>query len=153
MSEAALSGVFVLAALVLLPAPAAAQVQRCEGADGKPVYVSGPCPQGTRPIRSLPPTEAPSAAERKAAQQRAHKDAGKAAALERERKAEDLRIAREQQRSAAQAKKDDAHCRRLQTKLRHAQEDLAAAPLAKRADAQRRARRAEEAYAADCVAS
>lgn len=143
--------VIAAAILSIATTPASAQdVQRCETADGKISYANGPCPPGTRAVRTLPPANAPSAADRQAAQQRAKQDAGKLAVIERDQKAQEARAAREQERAENATKKKEAHCRRLATRLRHAQEDLANAPLKKRTEAQRRVKRADELHAEDC---
>ncbi len=142
----------ISALLISLAAvPASAQdVQRCEDANGRVSYASGPCPQGTTAVRTLAPAATPSAADRKAAQQRAQQDTRDAAAIDRARKAEEQRIAREQEQAQARAKKQEAQCRRLETRLRQEQDDLASAPSNKRAEAQRRVRRAEQAYVEEC---
>jgi hypothetical protein len=142
----------LLAALIALAAlPAAAQdVQRCEAADGKVSYANGPCPPGSTAMRTLPPAGAPSAADQKAAQQRLQQDARGVAALDRARKAEEDRVAREHELALSKAKKQESQCRRLQASLRYAQEDLASARLHKRAEAQRRVVRAEDRYVEDC---
>lgn len=131
-------------------AAAAQDVQRCETAERKVIYVNGPCPAGTTSIRTLAPTAAPGTEEQKAARQRAQQDVQKAAAIERSRKADDAAAARAQEQARARAAKKEAHCRRLETRLRHAQEDLAGATLKKQTEAQRRVKRAEELYAQDC---
>ncbi len=137
--------------LSLVAVPAAAQdVQRCEDANGKVSYASGPCPQGTTAVRTLPPAGTPSPVDRKAAQQRAQQDTRDAAALDRARKAEEQRIAREQEQAQTKAKKQEAQCRRLETQLRQEREELASTPSNKRAEAQRRVSRAEQAYVEEC---
>jgi dTMP kinase len=143
--------IVVLSIMSLAAAPASAQdVQRCEDASGKVSYANGQCPQGTTAVRTLPPAATPSAADRKAAQQRAQQDTRDAAALDRARQAEEQRIAREQEQAQAKAKKQEAQCRRLETRLRQEQNELAIASSNKRAEAQRRVRRAEQAYAEEC---
>lgn len=142
-------------ALVLLAALAAAgaqaqTVQRCEGPDGKVTYADGPCPSGTTSVRTLPPAGASSAADQKAAQERSRRAVQAAEQAERQRRAEEAQIARARAQEDAKARKRDAHCRRLESRLRLAQEDLAAAALGKRAEAQRRVRRAEALVAEDC---
>jgi hypothetical protein len=138
-----------LAVAAFLPVMAQ-DIQRCEAPDGRISYANGPCPPGTTAVRTLPPSVAPSAADRQAAQQRARRDAREAVALERTRKAAEERAAREHEQAQAKAKKHEAHCRRLETRLRQAQEELAAATLKKRTEAQRRVKRAEELYAQEC---
>jgi hypothetical protein len=128
----------LLAAALLVTGAQAQTVPRCEAADGTVTSADGPCPAGSKPVRSLAPTTAPSAAEQKAAQ------------AERNRKAEETRLAREQEKAQARAKKQETHCRRLETRLRHAQEDLAGATLQRRTEAQRRVKRADKLYAEDC---
>jgi hypothetical protein len=140
---------FVLLALAALPAMAQ-DVQRCQGADGKVSYANSACPPGTTTVRTLPPAEAPPAAEQKAARQRAQQDLRSAAALDRARKAEEDRAAREQARQLTAALKRETHCRSLQTSIRHAQEDLAGARPRQRTEMQRRLARAEDAYRGDC---
>ncbi len=76
-----------------------------------------------------------------------------AAEIDRVRKAEEQRVLRQQEQGQAQAKKQDIHCRRLQTRLRQANEELTEAKPQKRAEAQRRVRRAEEIYLEDCGAA
>lgn len=147
MSRAAV--VATLLALALTPA-AAQQVQRCESADGRVAYVSGACPPGTRAVRTLPPAEQPSAADRQAETDRARQDAKTVDAVEHERKAQAARNAREQERAENKARKQETHCRRLETRMREAREDLAEATLKKRPEAQRRVRRTEELYAEAC---
>jgi hypothetical protein len=139
------------AGLLAAWAPAVAQpVQRCAHADGRITYANGPCPPGSTVVRTLPPAESPSAADRQAAQERARQDGRAAAEIDRRRKADEARAAREQEQALAQAKKKEAHCRRLQSRLRSAQEELAEAPLNKRAEPQRRVKRAEQLYNEDC---
>jgi hypothetical protein len=138
---------------IVATTPVIAQdVQRCEAADGKVTYANGPCPSGTRAVRTLPPADTPSAANQQAAQQRAKQDAGRVAAIERDKKAEETRIAREQERVDIETRKLAAQCRRLESGLQQAQDELAGAPSNKRAEAQRRVKRAEALYTADCVA-
>lgn len=138
----------LLTALAALPAMAD-DVQRCESADGKVTYANSACPPGTTAVRTLPPAGSPSAAERKAAQQRAQQEVRQTAALDRARLAEEQRAARDQERRLAAASKLASHCRRLQTNLRYAQEDLAGRKY-RRVEAQRRVARAEDLYRQDC---
>jgi hypothetical protein len=141
----------LLAALLTVSPPLIAQeVQRCEAPDGRASYAQGPCPPGTRPVRTLPPAEAPSAADRKSARERGEQDVRNAAAIDRARKAEEERLAREQERAQAQARKQEQHCRRLLSRLSTAREELASASPTKRAEATRRVKRAEELYVEDC---
>ncbi len=139
----------VLLALAALPA-AAQDVQRCEAADGKVSYANGSCPPGTSTVRTLPPAGTPSAADHRAALQRAQQDARSVAALDRSRRAEEERDARDRQQAIAQARKQETQCRRLLTSLRYAKEDLATARPAKRIAAQRRVDHAEDLYREDC---
>jgi len=137
--------------LVLAALPVAAQdVQRCEGAGGKVGYVNGVCPAGTVAVRTLPAAGAPGAAEQKAAQQRARQEVRQAAAIDRARLADEERVAREQSKQLAMAKKQEVRCRRLQTSLRHAQEDFAVARPPQRAERQRRVARADDIYREEC---
>lgn len=150
-AAATLLSVAIATALAAAAGAVGAQdVQRCDGPDGKVTYANGPCPEGTRPVRTLPPAQPPSAADQKAARERARQDQRDAEALDRARKAEDERAAREQDKAQAQAAKVEAQCRRLQSRLDAARHEVAGATSTQRADAQRRMRRAEQNYIADC---
>jgi hypothetical protein len=146
------AGYGLLTAVVALGTlPAAAQeMQRCEGPGGKVSYAQGACPPGTTAVRTLPPATTPSSADQKAAQQRAQQDLRNAAALDKARKADEERIAREQEKAAAAAKKQEVHCRRLDARLRQARDELDQSPQARRAEAQRRVGRAQALYVEDC---
>lgn len=134
----------------LSPGIAAQDMQRCEAPDGRVTYAQGACPPGTKAVRALPPASAPSPTDRRAAEQRAQQDARNAAALERRRKAEEERQARADEQALAKAKKQEAHCRRLESRFRLAQQELAEARPGKQAEAQRRVKRAETLYVDDC---
>lgn len=136
---------------LFLPAGAAhAQaIQRCEGG-GQVTYSNGPCPPGTQPARTLAPSPGPNAADEKAARERAQRDARELDRIERERKADEARAEKQRQ---ALAKKEQARareCRKLELRLAQAKDALVRATLAKRADAERKARRAEEQYELQC---
>jgi hypothetical protein len=136
-------------ALLLAGAAHAQSIQRCEGG-GTVTYSNGPCPPGTAPARTLAPNAAPDPAEQKAARERAQRDARELDRIERERKAEEARAAKQRQ---ALAKKEEAkvrECRKLELRLAQANDALDRATLAKRADAERKARRAQEQYELQC---
>lgn len=139
----------VLAACTPL-AVAAQDVQRCESPDGRVTYAQGGCPPGTGAVRALSPAATPSASDRRAAEQRAQQNARNAAALERSRKAEEEREAKANEQALAKAKKQETLCRRLESRLRLAQQELADAKPGKLAEAQRRVKRAEANYIDDC---
>lgn len=139
----------LLIVLAALPAMAN-EVQRCESADGRVSYANGACPPGTIAVRTLPPAGSPSAADQQAARQRAQQEVRQAATIDRVRLAEEQRAVREQERQLAAARKLESHCRRLQTNLRYAKEDLAGARPQRRVEAQRRVARAEDLYREDC---
>jgi hypothetical protein len=146
--------VLLVATLALAATPAPAQdVQRCESADGGVSYANDTCPPGTTAVRTVTAAGAPNAADQKAAQQRAQPDMRRAAEIDRARQAEEQRALRQQEQAQAKAKKQETHCRRLQTRLRQAQEELAESRPPKQAEAQRRVRRAEELYREDCGAA
>ncbi|MBK9246172.1 MAG: DUF4124 domain-containing protein [Burkholderiales bacterium] len=129
----------------------AQEVRRCEGADGRVSYADGACPPGTAAVRTLPPAAVPNDGERAAAQRRAEQDLRQIAQIERARQADEERAARQQQQSLAQARKLENHCRRLQTRLDAAKEELDGASRARqRTQGERRLRRAEDLYVADC---
>ncbi len=124
-------------------------IQRCEGG-GQVTYSNGPCPPGTQPARTLAPSPGPSAADEKAARERARRDASELARIERERKADAARAEKQRQALAKKEQAQARECRKLELRLTQAKDALARATLAKRADAERKARRAEEQYEQQC---
>jgi len=145
-----IAALLVVAAVLVAQGAAAQELQRCEGPDGKVSYAQGACPDGTRAARALPPAEPPSAADRKAAQQRGQQDVRDAAAIDRTRKAEEEKQARDQAQAQARQAKQEAQCRRLQSRLDAARKELAEAPAKNRTEAQRRVKRAEQLFVEDC---
>lgn len=140
----------LLAAAVSAGVPAAAQSVRCESPDGRVTYSNAECPPGTRNVRVVPPAPPPTAADAKGARERARDEQKRAAALDRQRKADEDKAVRER---AAQAKKDEARergCRKLAARVEQAQRDLDRATLAKRSAAEQRLAEARAKLEAAC---
>lgn len=147
-----------LAALLgLLAGAAAAQpvqsvqsVHRCEGADGKVTYANTACPSGTTEVRKVEAAPPPAGEDARAARERARKDAQQVGEIERQRRAEDDKIARE--RAAAQKKREarETECRRLAARLETAQVQLDRASANQRESAQRSVQKAREQFDARC---
>jgi hypothetical protein len=141
-----------LLALMMVTAANAAQAQatRCEAPDGKVTYVGGACPAGTRAARAIDAVPPASAEERKSAETRAAADRKQAEALAKQQRAEEEKQARERAEQAEREKKIKQHCAKLDVDLRHAQEDVDRATPKQRDAAERKLRRAQESYAAQC---
>src|SRR5437016_4761346 len=94
--------VLVGAGLLCASTANAQSVQRCESAEGKVTYSNTSCPAGTEPVRKLEPDEGPSAADQKAARERAQQHSRELDKLERQRQKEEDNAARD--RATAEVK-------------------------------------------------
>lgn len=128
-----------------------AQVIRCESADGKVTYANQACPEGTRPVKTLPPPDPPQDADVKAARDRTKAGQQQVKAIEAQRQSEEEKRARERAAAAKQQEKRDLACRKLATQVRDAEETLSRAALNKRESAEARARRLHAQYTAECA--
>jgi hypothetical protein len=131
---------------------AGAQVIRCESADGKVTYANQACPEGTRPVKTLPPPDPPKAADVQAARDRTKAGQQQVKAIEAQRQSEEEKRARERAAAAKQQEKRDLACRKLATQVRDAEDALSRAALNKREPAETRARRLHAQYTAECAA-
>ncbi len=125
-------------------------VQRCEATDGKVTYANGPCPEDARVVRSLPLDTAPSAADKRAAQERTLKAKR---VLETQEKIEQSRQQKAQRDQNALDRKAQAlarDCGKLSLKVRFAREDLDRAAFGKRPEFERKLARAQENYEKSC---
>lgn len=76
----------VAAGLTLVTSGVCAQtIQRCEGGDGRVAYSEGPCPPGTRAVRSIAPASRPSPEAQTEARERVQRDKEVAQALAAQR--------------------------------------------------------------------
>ncbi len=125
-------------------------VQRCEAADGKVTYANGPCPEGARAVRSLPPDAAPNAADKRAAQERTLKAKKVLQAQERIEQNNQLKAQREKSALDNKAQALARDCGKLSLKVRFAREDLDRAALGKRPEFERKLTRAQENYEKSC---
>jgi len=82
-----------------------ANVQRCEGKDGRVTYSNTQCPEGTVPVRKVNTDPPVSVEAKKAAQELANKDAAAAKQIEKEKAQQDARDRKQQdERARAEAK-------------------------------------------------
>jgi len=144
-----------VAALLVAGAPALmAQTVRCEGADGKVTYANVDCPTGSKPVKTLPPPDPPTAAEAKAARERAKADQQQVKAIESKRQNDADKLAHERaaqaKQQAARREKLEANCRKLAAQIASAADALDRAPLAKRDAADARLRRLRAQHTAEC---
>ncbi|MGZ8273882.1 MAG: DUF4124 domain-containing protein [Burkholderiaceae bacterium] len=98
-----------------------ANVQRCEGKDGRVTYSNTQCPEGTVPIRKVNTDPPVSVEAKKAAQDLAKKDADAAKQLEKDQAGQEARDRKQvDQRAKADAKADA----KAQEKCERAKRDL-----------------------------
>jgi hypothetical protein len=139
----------VVAAGLLCVLPALAQeVQRCETPEGKVTYSNVPCPEGTQSVRKIEPDSAPTAAEQKAARERAQQHSRELDKLERQRQKDEEKAARERATTESKQAKHDAECRKLDARVKVAREEFDNATLDQRQRADRKLRLAEDQAAA-----
>lgn len=142
-------GAFCAAFLLLGTGAASAQtLQRCESADGKVTYSNTACPPGTEPVRTVEGDPGPSAADQKAARERAQQRSRELDKLEKQRQKEEEKAARQRAAAEAREAKREAECRKLDARVRAARAELDAATLARRQALDRKLRAAEDQAAA-----
>jgi Domain of unknown function (DUF4124) len=139
----------VAAASLCAPAAFAQKVERCESPEGKVTYSNSTCPAGTQPVRNIEPDPGPTAADQKAARERAQQHSRELDKLERQRQKEEEKAARDRAAAEAKQAKLDAECRKLDARVRAARADYETATLQDRQQADRKLRSAE-AQAAGC---
>jgi Domain of unknown function (DUF4124) len=98
-------------AVAMLAMPAAAQnVQRCESRDGKVTYSNTTCPDGTSAVRAVNTSPPVAVDEKKAAKDRARKDAADAKAIDQTREKEDAKAERAAADERKTQEKARQHC-------------------------------------------
>jgi chromosome segregation ATPase len=148
MNIPALAAVFAGGAFCAVAA-FAQTVQRCETPEGKVTYSNTSCPTGTEAVRSIERDPGPSAADQKAARERAQQHSRELDKLERQRQKEEEKTARLRAAADAKQAKKDADCRKLDERVRAAREEFDTATLSRRQALDRKLR-AAEAQAAAC---
>lgn len=143
----------LLSAVCLTAAASAQTVQRCESPDGKVTYSNTACPPGTQAVRTIEREPQPPAVDQKAARERTQRYTRQVERLERERKIEEEKAARQRAAAEAKAQKLAAECRKLQSRVDAAKDAFERATLARRQEADRKLRRAQQQYDAACVKS
>jgi len=146
---------YLAAAAALLAADAlsagvatAQQVQRCESPEGRVTYSNSTCPDGTQAVRKIEQDPGPSAADQKAARERAQQHSRELDKLERQRQKDEEKAARERASAEAKQAKHDAECRKLDAHVRAAREEFENATLQRRQQADHKLRLAEDQAAA-----
>ncbi|MCS6944351.1 MAG: DUF4124 domain-containing protein [Sutterellaceae bacterium] len=140
----------VLAVVGAAGAAIAQPVQRCEDGRGHVTYSNAECPPGTQAARTLPRQPAPPAADQQAAQARIQRYTREVERLEAERRRQEEKEARQRAAVQEKARRREAHCRRLAMRVENARQDFERATLAKRHEANRKLRRAQQQYDAAC---
>lgn len=146
----ALSTTPALAALLLVCSGTAAQTLRCETSNGKVTYANTACPEGSRTVRTLPPEAGPTPEDAKAARERLKNDRQKALKIDRERRAEEDKLASIRAADGKRAAERERACRKLALRVTQAEDEAGRAALNKRESAEKRLERAREQFAVDC---
>ena len=97
-----------------------AQVQRCEGKDGKVTYSNRECPAGTSPVRKVDTAPPISVPDDKAAKDRAKKDIAEAKQLDKERKQQEAEEKKAADKRARAEQKIADKCERARRELARA---------------------------------
>jgi len=112
-----------LAVAVLVGGAAAAQsanVQRCEGKDGRVTYSNTQCPEGTLPVRKVNTDPPISVEAKKAAQELAKKDAAAARQIEKDQAQQEARDRKQADERAKADAKAREKCERAKRDLERA---------------------------------
>lgn len=139
---------FFAAASLHFAAASAQTVQRCESPEGKVTYSNTTCPTGTSSVKKIEPDPGPTEADQKAARDRAQQHSRELDKLERQRQKDDEKAARARAAAEARQTKKEAECRKLDARVRAARAEFEDATLARRQQADRKLRLAEEQAAA-----
>src|SRR5215470_17935158 len=108
----ATAAVVVAAGLVCVAPAFSQQVQRCESPEGKVTYSNATCPDGTQAVRKIEPDPDPTAADQKAARERAQQHSRELDKLERQRQKDEEKAARARAVADAKQEKRDVECRK-----------------------------------------
>ncbi len=132
-------------------------VQRCESKEGRVTYSNTECPAGTVPVRKVNTEPPVSVDERKAAQERARKDAAAAKQLDKDRaqqEARERKLADDRARTEARAKERCEQAKRDLERGRNARAEMnaRAATAAKLQKADQEISRREAEVARECAA-
>lgn len=143
-----------LIALALIPfmaAPAWAEIQRCEGADGKVTYSNETCPQDTKPVRKVDTRPQVMESEVKAAKTRAQREADEVKALEKQQEAEEKSQARAHEAARKKEEKQEQECNKLRIAANKAKDAVEHSTLNKRAELEKKQLKAQEAFDKECA--
>jgi hypothetical protein len=140
---------FALIAVVVVSA-AGAEIQRCEGPDGKVTYSNESCPPGTTAVKKVDTRPPVTEADARAAKTRAQREADEAKAIDKQREAEEKSRARA--RDAARKKEEqlERECNKKRIAVNKAKEAVESSTLNKRADLEKILARAQEAFDKEC---
>lgn len=140
----------LVASMLLVAGGAHAQALRCEAADGKVTYANTHCPPGTQLKRELAAPPPVNEADRKRAEERARADAARLREIESRERKEAEKLHKSRAAAEKQSAERERECRKLQLRLKQAEDDLSAASLAKRPAAEKARQRAREQYELSC---
>lgn len=129
---------------------AGAQIQRCEGPDGKVTYSNESCPPGTTAVKKVDTRPPVTEADAKSAKTRAQRDAEEAKAIEKQREAEDKSRARARDGARKKEEQLERECNKKRVAVNKARDAVESAPLNKRAELEKKLTRAQEAFDKDC---
>jgi hypothetical protein len=140
----------LLAALLSAPTLAAAQIQRCEGPDGKVTYSNESCPTGTKLIKNVDTRPQVTEADAKSAKTRAQREAEEAKAIDKQRADEEQSLARA--RDAARKKEEalERECNKKRIVVNKAKEAVESSALNRRAELEKKLERAQADFDKSC---
>lgn len=142
---------FPLILLAFLTLPAAAEIQRCEGVDGKVTYSNENCPQDTKPVRKVDTRPPVMESEFKAAKTRAQREADEAKALEKQQEAEEKSQARAREAARKKEEKQEQECNKLRIAVNKAKDAVENSTLNKRPELEKKHAKAQEAFDKECA--
>ncbi len=131
--------------------PAFAEIQRCEGADGKITYSNESCPQNTKAVRKVDTRPPVVEADVKAAKTRAQREAEEAKALDKQREAEEKSQARAHEANRKKEEKQEQECNKLRTAVNKAKDAVENSVLNKRPELEKKLERAQAALDKECA--
>lgn len=145
---------FALAPLVLLvflAGPAWAEIQRCEGADGKVTYSNESCPQDTKPVRKVDTRPPVVESDLKAAKTRAQREADEAKSLEKQQEVEEKSQARAREAARKKEEKQEQECNKLRIAVNKTKDAVENSVLNKRPELEKKHAKAQEAFDKECA--
>lgn len=130
--------------------PVRAEIQRCEGPDGKVTYSNEQCPEGTKAVKKVDTRPPVLEGEARAAKSRAEREARELKTIERDRDAEEKARAKAQAAARKKEEQLERECNKKRIAVNKAREAVETSALDKRAALEKRLLTAEADFAKSC---